>query len=157
MAADAAAFHAVRLEGLTLHPREFRTGPEDWAIQPLDAVRERLVTDVVIGGFAADTLLGVAGLARETRDKLRHKALLWGMYVRPVARGTGMADQIVERVLDHARDAGVERVLLTVTAHNRPACRLYERWGFEPYGIEHRAVIVAGEYVDEVLMAKSLL
>jgi len=155
-AADAAAFHAIRLEGLTLHPSQFRSAPEDWAGARLADVADRLTRDVVIGGFAGDTLVGVGGLGRESRPRLRHKAFIWGMYVRQLARGTGLADAIVERLLDHARADGVERVLLTVSADNWPARRLYERCGFEVYGIEAHAIKMGDQYVDEAMMVRRL-
>jgi RimJ/RimL family protein N-acetyltransferase len=153
---DAAAFHALRLEGFARHPREFRFAPEDEADLSLDRVRARLVGEFVVGGFVDGELVGIGGLARETCSKLSHKGLLWGMYVREVARGTGLAAAIVERIMEHARREGVEQILLTVAAHNLGARRLYERWGFTVYGIEPRSFRVGDEYVDEVLMAKPL-
>jgi len=87
--------------------------------------------------------------------KLRHKGVLWGMYVRPAARGTGLAPALVARVLDHARGV-VEEVRLTVAASNAAAVRLYEAAGFVPYGLERRALRVGNAYHDEVLMARRL-
>ena len=79
------------------------------------------------------------------------------MYVRESARGQGLADAIVSRLLEHARDRGVEIVQLTVMADNARARRFYERCGFTTYGVEPRAVKARdGErslYLDEALMA----
>ena len=87
--------------------------------------------------------------------KLRHKAVLWGMYVRIEARGTGLAACLVQRVIEHARPL-VEEICLTVVASNIAGKRLYSAAGFEPYGIERRALKVGEEYFDEVLMALPL-
>jgi RimJ/RimL family protein N-acetyltransferase len=87
--------------------------------------------------------------------KQRHKGMLWGMYVRAQARGTGLAAALVQQVAAHARPL-VEQVCLTVVASNAAARRLYGAAGFEEYGLEQRALKVGTEYYDEVLMVLPL-
>ena len=87
--------------------------------------------------------------------KLRHKGVLWGMYIRPEVRGTGLAAALVQRVVEHARTL-VEEICLTVVASNASACRLYSVAGFKEYGLERRALKVGSEYYDELLMALTL-
>jgi len=152
---DAAAYRALRLEGFAAHPLEFRYSPADEeALTPAETGR-RLAESFVVGAFAAGDLAGVGGWTRLAGEKLRHKGLLWGMYVRPRARGTGAADAIVRAIVEDARRE-VEILLLTVAAPNERARRLYERWGFVAYGTEPAAVKVGDVYVDELLMAKRL-
>lgn len=153
------------MEGFTRHPREFRFVPEDEASLAPNHFETRLAREFVLGAFArADgaegDLLGIGGLARLSGAKLRHKALVWGMYVHDAARGLGIGRVILEGLLAHARCEGVEIVQLTVAAHNTRALRVYERSGFTVYGIE-RASLKLGEgtsatYVDEALMAVHL-
>jgi RimJ/RimL family protein N-acetyltransferase len=78
------------------------------------------------------------------------------MYVRAAARGTGLARQLVEAVLDHAKDRA-ELIQLSVVSGNISARRLYASLGFEPYGIEEHSLKVAGRYLDEVLMVRLLV
>jgi GNAT superfamily N-acetyltransferase len=152
IASDAAAFHALRLEGFVRHPLEFRIAPEDEQGQSPAAVAARLGAEYVVGGFDPQGLAGIGGITRMSGAKLRHRALLWGMYVHERARGSGLADGIVAALLEQARAEGLERVLLTVAAANSRARRLYERWGFSEYGVEPRAIKSAAGYIDEVLM-----
>jgi RimJ/RimL family protein N-acetyltransferase len=77
------------------------------------------------------------------------------MYIRPEARGTGLAAALVQQVVAHARTV-VEQVCLTVVASNVAARRLYSAAGFEEYGLERRALKVGDEYYDEVLMVLPL-
>jgi RimJ/RimL family protein N-acetyltransferase len=58
-------------------------------------------------------------------------------------------------VLAHGRQH-VELIQLGVATDNVAARQLYVSMGFEPYGIESRALQVDGRYVDEVLMVKML-
>jgi ribosomal protein S18 acetylase RimI-like enzyme len=87
--------------------------------------------------------------------EVRHKGVLWGMYVRPDARGTGLAASLVQRVIEQARPF-LEEILLTVVASNVAACRLYRAAGFEQYGLERRALKIGDNHYDEALMALSL-
>ena len=119
-------------------------------------VAERLETSAIFGGWVdRSPLAGVAGLRVQGAAKLRHKGVLWGMYVRPDARGTGLATALVRRIVEHARTA-VEDVRLSVTSSNTAAFRLYSTAGFKQYGLERRALKVGGVYHDEVLIALAL-
>jgi ribosomal protein S18 acetylase RimI-like enzyme len=140
------------MEGFTLHPLQFRVAPEDEQDVSLQAVGERLEGTFVAGGFDADGLAGVGGVTRYEGAKLRHRALLWGMYVRQRARGRGLADELMRVLLDEARSQEVEQVILTVVAENARARRFYERWGFSIYGIEPRAIKTGDGYLDEASM-----
>lgn len=152
---DAAAYRALRLEGFAAHPLDFRYSPADEAALTLAETEGRLAGSFVAGVFAGGALCGIGGWTRLAGEKLRHKGLLWGMYVQPQLRGTGAADRIVEAIVDDARGQ-VEILLLTVAAPNERARRLYERWGFTVYGTEPMAVRAGDTYIDEVLMAKRL-
>jgi ribosomal protein S18 acetylase RimI-like enzyme len=155
-ATDAAAYQAVRLEGFALHPLQFRVAPEDESGLSLQAVGERLAETFVGGGFHGDELMGIGGLTRFEGAKLRHRALLWGMYVRARARGHGLADELMRILLAEARSQGIAQVILTVAAENQRARGLYEHWGFSVYGIEPRAIKVGHDFLDEALMVCSL-
>ena len=154
--ADAEAYHGLRLEGLRAHPLQFRVAPEDERELPLEAVAARLAGAFVVGGFDAGGLAGVAGLTRFDGARMRHRGLLWGMYVHRRASGRGLGEALVRGVLDEAAKQGIEQVLLTVVAGNDGAIRLYGRCGFVPYGTEPRAVKTAHGYLDEVLMVRHL-
>jgi len=155
-ASDAEVFQALRLESFRLETRAFRFAPEDEAHVAPAAVAARLQRDFVIGAFNADDsqMIGVGGLAWSEGVKTRHKALLYGMYVKAAYRGSGAADEIMNRLIEEAR-ARVEIVTLTVVSTNVRALRFYERWGFRAYGVEERSAKNGDDdYLDETLMAR---
>ena len=153
--ADAADYRMARLEGLQNHPEAFGASWEDEAAKPLAWFTERLEQNVIFGGWLdASRLMGLAGLAIPTAPKLRHKAVLWGMYLRPEARRTGLAAALLTRVLAEAATT-VEEFRLTVVQSNTAAVRLYTRAGFTPYGLEHRALKIGDQYHDDLLMTRS--
>lgn len=162
--ADWDAWWALRLRALADHPDAFGSDLEE-TLADEPAARERFAPNVkdarnqLFGAFADEgTLIGVAGLVGNHRRKTRHRVYIWGVYVVPDARGTGVARRLLGACIDHARETeGVLQVHLTVASHNRTAIRLYERLGFERYGREPRALILRdGTAVDEDLMVLML-
>ena len=57
-----------------------------------------------------------------------------GLYVRPEAWGTGVAERLHARAVETLRAAGVETARLWVLAENRRARRFYERRGWSADG-----------------------
>ncbi len=148
---DAAAFAEIRLEGLARHPEAFGSDTEKESAWKADQFADRLTNSAMFGHEEDGALLGVAGFYREADRKLRHRGVLWGMYVREQARRRGIGIRLVEAVLDHAREH-VEQIHLSVAVENSDAVALYERCGFSRYGTEPRALKVDGRYVDAHLM-----
>ncbi|RZL87313.1 MAG: GNAT family N-acetyltransferase, partial [Variovorax sp.] len=113
--------------------------------------------EVVLGAFENDSLVGSAGLSFESREKARHKATFFGMYVAPQARQRGFGEQLLLAALTHAASReGVKLVQLTVTQGNVGAQSLYERCGFVAYGVEPFAVAVGGAFVSKVHMWRAV-
>ncbi len=152
---DAALYRSIRLEGLKQSPEAFGSTFEAEFTKPLAWFFERLSSSVVFGAIINGKILGVAGFAVRQEEKEAHKGLLWGMYVRPEARGAGVARRLVEAIIAYARPT-VELIQLSVVVGNEQARRLYARLGFAEYGIEKNSLKYRGRYYDEILMAKDL-
>lgn len=152
---DIDAFHALRLQAtvdtpygiVPTHEEEARWTRED----NIARVRE---TDqqAVFGAFDGAALIGIVGWRREARRKLAHKSLIWGVFVKPEYRRTGVARRLMERAIEHARASGVAQVHLSVGARNPRAQTLYRSLGFTVYGTEPRSLYIDGEFFDEELM-----
>ncbi len=156
-AIDAERFRAIRLEGLRLCPEAFGAAFEEEAEWSVSLYAERLSTSVVFGAsrIGSDDFDGVVGFFVQAGLKSEHKGKLWGMYVRPSARQAGLGTALVARVVEHATPL-VEQIKLTVAASNITASRLYERAGFEAYGLEPGALKIDGKYFDEILMVRHI-
>jgi RimJ/RimL family protein N-acetyltransferase len=156
-APDAARYRELRLEGLRCRPEAFSSSWEDESSRSLDWFAGRLEGNAVFGANSSvdPALAGVVGLHVPEAIKLRHKGVLWGMFVQPEHQGTGLGMALVARVIEYATQV-VEEVRLTVVASNTAAIRLYTRAGFEQYGLERRALKVGEHYHDELLMTLQL-
>ena len=150
--ADAAIYRSVRLEALATNPEAFASTYEREQDKPLSWFEERLAMSDVFGAFIADELAGTAGFWREDSAKTAHKAVLWGMYVRPQARKSGMGRMLIDAVVAHAAQR-VEQLHLAVVSENEAALQLYKAAGFVEYGREIRALKLGDRYYDETLMA----
>ena len=87
---DAGPYRELRLLALQLHPEAFGSSFEEESSLSENAFAERLDDGLVFGAWSAEQLVGCAGLAQREKTKLRHKAILWGMFVRHEMRGNGV-------------------------------------------------------------------
>ncbi|MCA8960015.1 MAG: GNAT family N-acetyltransferase [Planctomycetes bacterium] len=153
LSADAEQFQAVRLRGLSEWPTAFASSAEEEAGTPLTVVAERLEDNpdgAMFGRFDGERLLGVVGVQREAMKKLAHKAVVWGMYVIPEARRSGVGRALLRQALRYAAtELGVEQVQLGVNTTNRAALELYRSAGFEVFGTEPGFLRVDGVLHDE--------
>lgn len=154
--ADAPTYRALMLEAYAGEPQAFTSSHAERAALPLAWWVARLSTqapprELVLGAFVDGVLAGAAGLAFETRERTRHKATLFGLYVQPARRGAGLGVALVHEVMAWAqRSPGLEIVQLSVTAGNATGLRLYTRCGFVPYGTEPQAVKLGEAYLAKL-------
>ena len=155
---DADAYRALMIEGYAAHPEAFTSSAAERARLPLAWWEERLdeandAPSVVFGALRGEQLGGVAGISFETREKLRHSATIFGMYVREPWRRIGAGEALVRAAIAHARErGGMRRIALSVSEGNEAAERLYARCGFRRWGVEPEAVVVGDRPVGKVHM-----
>jgi ribosomal protein S18 acetylase RimI-like enzyme len=148
---DVSAFLQLRRRALTLEPHSFGASPEDdRALDP--GFLESALQDpaqAILGAFAPE-LVGVVGIYRDRLIKASHKAHVWGMYVSPDGRGKGTGKRLMEAALHWAREQpGVSQVDLVVSTRTPIARNLYQSLGFSTWGIEPKALRIAGELIDD--------
>ncbi|NGN65042.1 GNAT family N-acetyltransferase [Streptomyces sp. A7024] len=85
-----------------------------------------------------------------------HVRQIQGLIVDEWARGKGVGRALLRGAADHSRGQGARRLTLRVLGHNAPARRLYEAEGFAVEGVLPEEFLLGGQYVDDVLMGRSL-
>jgi RimJ/RimL family protein N-acetyltransferase len=159
---DVQAYRALRLRGLAEHPDAFTSSADEEAAKPAAAMAQRLAPSPsgsrvsVFGAFEDDVLVGLVGLEIDPRVKVRHRGHVFGMYVPAEKSGRGIGRALLDAMFAHAADERLAQLVLTVTATNERARRLYERAGFGPFGREPGAVIVDGKPYDKLHMIRFL-
>jgi GNAT superfamily N-acetyltransferase len=97
---------------------------EDDLAEDLDWLEQAIRDEIVL--LADEEGLAVA------RRRGGQLGFLEVVYVRPKARGQGLAAELVHEVASRLREAGAEMLELEVLASNTEARAIYERWGFKP-------------------------
>ena len=110
-----------------------------------------------VGAFAGEKLVGEFGVAQlRPHIKYRHRAVM-GISVRKEYWGCGLGSYLMQLAIDQTRANGFEQLELGVYSDNSRAIHLYEKFGFERYGIQPRAFkLKDGTYRDEIIMVKML-
>lgn len=153
--ADAADFWNLRLRGLKEDPEAFGASYNDSVNMPLEDIRKRLAKtedNFVLGAFNPKPC-GMLGFFRRQGERARHKGFIWGVYVAPEARGTGLARRLMNECVERAKTMdGLEELILTVSVTQDAAMKLYESMGFKEYGHEVKALKQGDIYIDEKMM-----
>lgn len=99
---------------------------------------------------------GIANLYLSPYKKLSHQSL-FAIIVDEKLRGKGIGTRLLEELIALGfQKFGLELIHLEVYEGN-PAIRLYQKLGFEQYGIERKFVKDQGKYLNKILMQKSLV
>ncbi len=117
--------------------------------------RQGLEKSEMLGVFSGETLIGCAGLAGYDFAQMQHKKRLFGVYVVPAHRGTGMADRLLKALIEHVGKNTLQ-ITLGVKSINEQAIGFYKKHGFEVYGVEPRACKIGDAFYDDTLMVKFL-
>jgi len=67
-------------------------------------------------------------------DCLFDEAAVLNLAVHPDFRRRGIAQALTDRLIEHAREAGIKRITLEVRPSNEAALSLYGKLGFSEYG-----------------------
>ena len=142
------------LTGLQMHRDCFRISPADEASEPFPT---RATPDSFTLGILTDgnELAGVVSFQREgqTREKIRHKGLLFRMYVGTQYGGQGLGRQLINETIRRAGQLpNLEQMILTVVSTNTAAKKLYKKAGFQPFSLEKNALKDGDVYYDEEQM-----
>jgi len=117
----------VRLRALASDPDAFLETHANATAFPAERWRERATPSDRQASFLRDDGRGMVSCFIADDPSI---VFLVGMWVAPELRGTGVAQELVQRVVEWAGEHGAARVCLSVEAGNPRAARLYEKCGF---------------------------
>jgi len=159
---DSKQFWSLRLRALRENPEAFGASYEEELNTPTDKLTSRFNSDLILpleenfmlGAFNGNRdMIGVVGFRRERRVKLRHKASIWGMYVVPESRQTGIGKSLISELLNKANTLdGLQQINLGVVSSNTHAKALYNSLGFKTYAVEKNALKIGEQYFDDDFM-----
>ncbi|MGD6781668.1 N-acetyltransferase family protein [Sutcliffiella horikoshii] len=156
---DAENYRTIRLEALKNKPEAFSLSYEDEVEFSVEIYRGRFNNDhtYTFGAFEGENLVGTVTLLCETKKKIKHRATIVAMYVKPDQRKLGVGKALMNVSINKAKELKeIEQIYLAVTAGNEFAKRLYTSLGFVTYGFDRNGLKIGGTYFDEELMVLEL-
>lgn len=149
---DSDAYRKMRLVALQKHPSAFASSYKEEKDRSAAFYGERFQSEesFTFGAFEEEKLTGSVTLLRETKLKLKHRALIVAMYVSDESRRKGVGKALISAALEKAKGIeGIEQIYLAVESTNEPAKRLYSSFGFEVFGKDKKAMKIEDIYYDE--------
>ncbi|NHN25986.1 GNAT family N-acetyltransferase [Flavobacterium jejuense] len=143
--------------GLINDEENFRITPNDDLNAPFPTKDK--VDSFTLGAYSNKELAGIVSFTRDggDREKLRHKGILFRMYVSKDFRGQGIAKILIKKLIERVEKiSDIEQINLTVIANNDNAKKLYEKFGFVLFGSENNAIKWKGKYFNEDQMKLNL-
>ncbi|MGB9676443.1 MAG: GNAT family N-acetyltransferase [Candidatus Bathyarchaeales archaeon] len=124
----------------------------DWLSKALASIEKGeafyLVAEVDGKVVASSDIHPRGGLAR-------HVGVL-GIIVMDGFRDVGIGTEMMNALIEKAREMGLKVLTLSVFASNKRAIHVYEKVGFAVTGRVPKKFFKNGEYIDELIMAKVL-
>jgi ribosomal protein S18 acetylase RimI-like enzyme len=145
------------MTGLLKYQDKFRISPGDEINSPFPT--KDLPDSFTLGAYCENELVGVVSFEREGeyREKLRHKGLLFRMYVSDNLGRKGIGKQLITALLIRVKALrDIEKMNLTVISDNLQAKSLYLKYGFNTFSIEERAIKYRSVYHNEEQMTLDL-
>ncbi len=156
-AGDLDAYRALRLEMLNDSPWAYGSSPGDDIVEHPGMLESNAAQDgqaIVLIEDPTGALVCAAGVMRKQRVKFRHRAMIWGVYTTPKARGKGCARSAMEHAMGIARSwDGIRHLDIGVSSNAPEALALYESLGFVRWGREPGAVCIDGVEYDELYLS----
>lgn len=133
---------------------EFEPGER---VATVEETRRRMVSvfgrgGCVLGAYCGSDLVGFLELDRGCHRRRCHVASLV-VGVLPGHQRRGVASDLWATVLQVLPGSGIQRIVLSVEKENKPAVKLYVKWGFEVDGWFGNSVHVGADYRDEYSMS----
>lgn len=133
----------------------FSPGERKISVDGLANLIESLNSANKSGLFVAvesDQILGYIIVRNDKPSRVTHRANIV-IGVHSESRGKGVGTDLLNGVLEWAKQVHLHRLELIVIATNEMAINLYKKMGFEVEGVKKHSLLIDGEYVDEYYMS----
>ncbi len=141
---DWGVYRAVRLTALQDAPDAFVASYEEESRYPQDRWQDRMRRSQRLLAERGGQAAGVASVGAAS-DGSENRAELFGLWVSPQARGTGVATALVTAGARVARVSGKSHLMYWVGSDNGRAVAFASGFGFRPAGLRRPMRVVSEE------------
>jgi L-amino acid N-acyltransferase YncA len=146
---DWPAVEAIYAEGIATRQATFETSTPSWA--EFDASRLPEHRLVALDG---DRIVGWAALSPTSRRECYVGVVEHSVYVAAEARGRGIGQALLKRLVASADAAGLWMVQTSIFPENAASLALHERLGFRVVGRRERIAKLDGVWRDTLLLER---
>jgi ribosomal protein S18 acetylase RimI-like enzyme len=130
----------------------------DGRIRPADVLVAEIASAEIASAEVASAVVGYAALGSATAlASNAHVMVVRSVAVDPARQRRGAGRRLMEASVAEARARGARKLVLRVLGVNVRARQLYQSCGFQVEGILREEFFLDGRYVDDVLMARTLI
>lgn len=148
-------YQSLRLEALKSEPTAFGSSYEEEVTLAKEIWQRRI--DNVLFALVDDKPVGIVVYIFNGRLKTRHVSDIYGMYVAREYRNQGTGSKLISAAINLIKEnKNILKIKLSVNPAQKPAVRLYEKFGFVSIGTARKEYNDNGNFFDELLMEKYL-
>ena len=137
---DFAEFKELRLEGLKSHPKSYMHIYDEESKRPDVYWKNMLKSNWIIGATKKKQLVGFAIMTPCDGIKQRHKATVWGAYVKEEFRNGGIGKSMRLELFEKAKTYGMTHVTSAIVGDNPASLGMHLSVGYEQMYIEKRGL-----------------
>ncbi|MFX0132917.1 MAG: GNAT family N-acetyltransferase [Candidatus Hodarchaeota archaeon] len=146
-------YRDLRLEALKSDPIAFSSSYEEEKNITEDEWKKRINNALL--AFSNDKLVGIIVYIINNKNKTKHIANIFGVYVKKEYRRQGIGKKMIENALKIIqKNVIVSKIKLGVNPELKAAVKLYEKCGFNIVGRLKNELKVDGKFYDELIMEK---
>lgn len=154
---DWEAYRAVRLDALTESPEAFVATSEQEKAFPEQEWRDRMKRSTRLLAEVEGATTGVVSVGEVRTGDQPTVSELFGLWVRPASRGSGVASALVRAGAEAAREAGKSHLAYWVGTDNGRAVAFASGFGFRPTDSRRpMRVVSADDGEEEICMVLPL-
>lgn len=126
------AYKDVRVRALRESPEAFVASAEEEEAFGDDRWQERMERSRRILALDADEVVGVVSVGTGHRTNIPGAGELFGLWVAPARRGSGVARRLLEKAAKVGREVGLRQLVYWVGTDNGRAVAFASSFGFRP-------------------------
>ncbi|WP_151525704.1 GNAT family N-acetyltransferase [Serinicoccus kebangsaanensis] len=126
------SYKDVRLRALRESPEAFVASAEEEAAFPDSRWQERMERSRRVLAADGEEVVGVVSVGTGHRTNIPGAGELFGLWVAPSRRGTGVARRLLEKAAKVGREVGLKQLVYWVGTDNGRAVAFASSFGFRP-------------------------
>ena len=106
--------------------------------------------------YDEDQLVGFSGLVFDNRERKSHVGSVVWFFVDETYRGKGIGKELLQHVIQLAKDHEIEKLSLMVNENQSIALQIYKKYGFEEAGKLKKEIKIDGKHYDIFILERFL-